>query len=88
MALIAYIKKGIRRILKEIRPTKTVEVKTVSLAPTELLAGKTALITGGTSGIGRSIAMAEISFCVVRSSVQAYSVRYRFRNCRKFIENS
>lgn len=58
MALIAYIKKGIRRILKEIRPTKTVEVKTVSLAPTELLAGKTALITGGTSGIGRSIAMA------------------------------
>lgn len=57
MALMTYIKRGIRYILKGI-PSKTVVVKTVSLAPTELLAGKTALITGGTSGIGKAIAIA------------------------------
>ena len=52
-----YIKRGFRYVFKGI-PIKTVEVKTVSLAPTELLAGKTALITGGTSGIGKAIAIA------------------------------
>lgn len=54
---MAYIKRGIRYVLKGI-PAKTVEVQTVSLAPSELLAGKTALITGGTSGIGKAIAIA------------------------------
>lgn len=54
---MAYIKRGIRYVLKGI-PAKTVEVQTVSLAPSELLSGKTALITGGTSGIGKAIAIA------------------------------
>lgn len=54
---MAYIKRGIRYVLKGI-PAKTVEVQTVSLAPSELLTGKTALITGGTSGIGKAIAIA------------------------------
>lgn len=52
-----YIKRGFWYIFKGI-PVKTVTVKTVSLAPTDLLAGKTALITGGTSGIGKAIATA------------------------------
>lgn len=57
MALMEYIKRGFRYIFKGI-PIKTVTVNTVSLAPTDLLAGKTALITGGTSGIGKAIAIA------------------------------
>lgn len=52
-----YIKRGFRYVFKGI-PIKTVVVETVPLAPTELLAGKTALITGGTSGIGKAIAIA------------------------------
>ena len=57
MELKAYVKRCVRRIFERV-PSKVVRVETVSLAPSDLLIGKTALITGGTSGIGKAIAIA------------------------------
>lgn len=50
------IKKGIKFVLNEIQKKEILTANIVTLAPNELLAGRTALITGGTSGIGFSIA--------------------------------
>lgn len=57
MGIKKIIKRGIAYLTKDlhVKPT-TAEI--VSLAPSDLLQSKTALITGGTSGIGKAIASA------------------------------
>lgn len=52
------IKSLIKKIFALIFPPKKIVTNIVSLAQTDLLNGKTALITGGTSGIGKAIAAA------------------------------
>lgn len=52
--------KCIKRLLKLLKPTKRVSVNVLSLPPSETLKGRCALITGGTSGIGLSIAQAYV----------------------------
>lgn len=55
MSLKNYLKRGLRYVLKG-EPVKNIQATIVTLSPNELLKGRTALITGGTSGIGFSIA--------------------------------
>lgn len=57
MSLKKKAKTAIKYILRNI-PAKKFNVQIVNLAPNELLRGRTALITGGTSGIGFHIAKA------------------------------
>lgn len=57
MSLKGYFKSGLQFIIKVI-PTKNITASIVTLAPNELLKGRCALITGGTSGIGFCIAKA------------------------------
>lgn len=52
------IKSLINKILATVFPPKKIVANIVSLSPTNLLIGKMALITGGTSGIGKAIANA------------------------------
>ena len=55
MGLKTYIKRVIRYLLTGL-PVQKVTTNIVTLASNELLKGKTALITGGTSGICYAIA--------------------------------
>lgn len=55
MSINSFIKRGLKYIVSGV-PTKRITQEIVMLSPSNLLLGKTALITGGTSGIGFSIA--------------------------------
>lgn len=60
MAFKQYLKRGIQYILHG-QPIQHITANISVLAPNELLKGRTALITGGTSGIGYAIAKAYIN---------------------------
>ena len=54
-----HIKKILKRIIN-LKPTKKVSINVITLPASEMLKGRCALITGGTSGIGLSIAQAYV----------------------------
>lgn len=60
MGLKQYIKRGVKFILYGV-PERKVYAQVSYLAPSELLKGRTALVTGGTSGIGYEVAKAYIN---------------------------
>lgn len=56
MSIKSKIKHGVKFILNNVQKKTIVKADVAALAPNELLKGKTALVTGGTSGIGYAIA--------------------------------
>lgn len=60
MRLKQYIKRGVKFILHGV-PERKVYAQVSYLAPSEMLKGRTALVTGGTSGIGFVVAKAYIN---------------------------
>lgn len=60
MGLKQYIKRGVKFILHGV-PERKVYAQVSYLAPSEMLKGRTALVTGGTSGIGYEVAKAYIN---------------------------
>lgn len=57
MSIFTYLKRGYKYI-KTGTPNQQILVNVTELSPSDLLIGKNALITGGTSGIGKAIAIA------------------------------
>lgn len=67
MSLVKYIKRGLKFIVSGV-PEKKVVAQVAFLAPSEFLKDRTALITGGTSGIGFEMAKAFVragASCVI-----------------------
>lgn len=60
MGFKQYIKRGVKFILHGV-PERKVYAQVSYLAPSEMLKGRTALVTGGTSGIGYEVAKAYIN---------------------------
>lgn len=60
MGLKQYIKRGVKYILHGV-PERKVYAQVSYLAPSDMLKGRTALVTGGTSGIGYEVAKAYIN---------------------------
>lgn len=56
MRVKTIIKRAVKYILFGVPTTNKISANIVSISPNKLLYGRTALITGGTSGIGKSIA--------------------------------
>lgn len=57
MGIISYLKRGCQYVYRGV-PQINVTANVVSLAPNDFLKGRTAIVTGGTSGIGRAITTA------------------------------
>ena len=58
MSILYKMKGVVKAILKAIQPRTIIHANIVQLSPNEMLKGRCALITGGTSGIGLAIAEA------------------------------